>query len=561
MPSGSRELEDDIQTATGGCWTPEQHDWDLIFDICSRVTNTPSLAKPAYQAIQKRMRSSAAIVQFSSLVVLEALVASGGRQFQLEISSRPFYDLCVSLYRKRPHQNVVERLGMLIMEWVTVFASDSGMGMIQKLYQDLKTEGFPFPSSPSLTSSTNTSTRSTSTPPVTSSASARKEDEDLSRAIALSLQDASTSSGTASSSQFPAATSSSLYPTLGSAPASAPAPVQSAPQQLGFQARALYDFQSEDDNEISFKAGELVNVTDSSDENWWSGSTLAGSGMFPASFVTRDLTVTPEPEIPAQKTSSGSSTAKTSTQAAKPKPEIREAQIELLLDMLHNADATVANEEEDRTLKELENECNDMKPLIAEKISVIDRERQALQDLNQQFQDALAYYQQLMKESAYNQPQSHGESAPQAPTYSEDYGQPIPVPQQQHPAAAPAYQASPPVTGGYYANSPAKYQEAPQPASTQYQQPQMYAYQQAAPQQQPPPPQQMPAQHPQQQQQHFPQDPGVYAHPHGQVPTGGHPGQQPQQQQQQHAMQQQQPPPAQYHNMPPAQVMPDGSLL
>ena len=34
-----------------------------------------------------------------------------------------------------------------------------------------------------------------------------------------------------------------------------------------------------------------------SEESWWRGTTLQGSGLFPASFVTSDLDATPEPGI------------------------------------------------------------------------------------------------------------------------------------------------------------------------------------------------------------------------------------------------------------------------
>lgn len=44
---------------------------------------------------------------------------------------------------------------------------------------------------------------------------------------------------------------------------------------------------------FSFFVFELIFFN--SDENWWTGMTLCGSGLFPASFVTRDLTVSPEP--------------------------------------------------------------------------------------------------------------------------------------------------------------------------------------------------------------------------------------------------------------------------
>ena len=56
----------------------------------------------------------------------------------------------------------------------------------------------------------------------------------------------------------------------------------------GMQARALYDFDAEREEELSLKAGDVVDVIDDSDtDGWWEGSLNGVIGFFPGSYVQR----------------------------------------------------------------------------------------------------------------------------------------------------------------------------------------------------------------------------------------------------------------------------------
>ncbi|XP_027628550.1 GRB2-related adapter protein 2 isoform X2 [Tupaia chinensis] len=50
-------------------------------------------------------------------------------------------------------------------------------------------------------------------------------------------------------------------------------------------ARALYDFEALEEDELGFRSGEVVEVLDSSNPSWWTGRLHDKLGLFPANYV------------------------------------------------------------------------------------------------------------------------------------------------------------------------------------------------------------------------------------------------------------------------------------
>jgi hypothetical protein len=50
-------------------------------------------------------------------------------------------------------------------------------------------------------------------------------------------------------------------------------------------ARALYDFEPGNADEIRFKKGDMVEVIGEEDCNWWKGRCHGQEGIFPAAYV------------------------------------------------------------------------------------------------------------------------------------------------------------------------------------------------------------------------------------------------------------------------------------
>ncbi|XP_022054176.1 GRB2-related adapter protein 2a isoform X1 [Acanthochromis polyacanthus] len=55
--------------------------------------------------------------------------------------------------------------------------------------------------------------------------------------------------------------------------------------QRTMQVRALYDFRAEEDDELGFCAGDIIDVFDSSNESWWKGKLRGRTGLFPANYT------------------------------------------------------------------------------------------------------------------------------------------------------------------------------------------------------------------------------------------------------------------------------------
>ncbi|XP_007496306.2 SH3 domain-containing protein 19 isoform X3 [Monodelphis domestica] len=78
---------------------------------------------------------------------------------------------------------------------------------------------------------------------------------------------------------FPAAF---VQPCLGSI---AEAKLISASGQKKEKAKALYDFHGENEDELSFKAGDIITELESVDEDWMSGERAGKSGIFPKNYI------------------------------------------------------------------------------------------------------------------------------------------------------------------------------------------------------------------------------------------------------------------------------------
>lgn len=425
--SGFSPFDDIVERATSENNTSE--DWSKIMNICDEVSRSSTGSKDALKSILKRLNHRIPQVSLQALTILDACVNNCGKPFHLEVCSRDFVGEVRNFIRKL-HRTAALKFKGMIRDWAKTFKDDPQLSLIPTLYEELKREKEEFPE----TKSTSIGLSSTPAKKTTSS----NEDDDLALAIQLSLSEAKSGQPK----------TQSLYPSISSS--------QSTTSKSR-KVRALYDFEAAEDNELTFKTGDIITVTDSSDANWWKGELDGRSGLFPANFVTSDLTPEPKPvkKKSKKKKKKVSFSEKNSVQefeASKSVAEplvISEQKIEQCLEMLKK-DNVEEEDDDEEGLNELEETCRKMAPLIADKIQNIQKRHDDLTDLNDSFLLAMSTHQKMSKEpvrqtySTVGQiPQYTGYNVPviNNPTMQQSYGgypttQYVPAATIQHPGHA-----------------------------------------------------------------------------------------------------------------------------
>ncbi|GBP20605.1 Signal transducing adapter molecule 1 [Eumeta japonica] len=409
--SNASPFDQDVEKATSENNTAEE--WGLIMEICDRAGASSTSAKDCLRSVLRRLAHPDPHVALQAITLLDACTSNCGKIFHLEVASRDFETEFRRLV-SRAQPAVAQRMRALLQKWAEgEFRSDPQLALIPALHAKMQADGVSSTPAP------------TPAPPGTTAVTADREQEDLARAIALSLQEARDKSSTVKESRG----GTSLYPSVPSAGAvpmgvsGGAADTREAEPPRSFKVRALYDFEAAEDNELTFLAGEIINVMDSSDPNWWKGHNTRGEGLFPANFVTSNL------EQPAPEPAGGSEPVAVNAEPEDEGPAaVDESAIDAALAALHEANPEDAASDPPHMLR-LENTVYRMGPLIDAALQRADRRHARLTQLSADLVDALNLYHTLMREPM--------KAPPPPPAPVPPYMSPPHVPHLAHPPHGP----------------------------------------------------------------------------------------------------------------------------
>ncbi|KAH8390994.1 hypothetical protein KR215_003339 [Drosophila sulfurigaster] len=422
----SSPFDADVEKATSETNTSEN--WSLILDVCDKVTNNPRLAKDCLKAVMRRMGHTDPHVVMQAIVLLDSCANNCGKPFHLEVASRDFETEFRRLLGKA-QPKVSLKMRQVLKNWAeNDFKNDPELNLIPSLYTKLRIEGHDFSNLNDKSSGKSAAAKAAALslakdPNVVSS---QQEQDDIAKAIELSLKDSKSSPKQQhTASKAASSTTSSAYPSLypsfggnsvsnvstssngnGNGNASTTASTRTV--------RALYDFEAAEENELTFLAGDIIQVQDDSDANWWKGYNDSGEGLFPSNFVTADLSVDPErldinqqhknnaQKQAAAAAAEGEAAAalllqqKTEAAAAQP-VEIDEAKIDRLLHLLHEANPEDPSQDSEEMLQ-LEQQVHQMGPLIDAELERVDRKHAQLTQLSSDLVESINLYHRLMRD-------------------------------------------------------------------------------------------------------------------------------------------------------------------
>ncbi|CAO3691290.1 unnamed protein product [Rhizopus stolonifer] len=406
MFSRVNPFDESVVAATDENLTGEN--WELILTVTDKLSRaSPESARDCVAAVEKRLNNRNPNVQLYALALTESLVKNCDLVVHREISSRLFTNTLVKLINDRAvHSKVKVQILELIQMCSFEFRADSTLGLMNEVYQSLRSEGIQFPS-PQKPKKEFTQ----------SELDKQKEEEEFQLALALSLSE---SENKKTSFKTQSTTATTTAPTIDNK--------QNEEPQIS-RVRALYDFQPTEQGELGFEKGDIIRVIESVYRDWWKGELRGKTGIFPVNYV--------------EKIAEPSSSDLKKEASIENEVVDQTKSIDRLLELLTSTDPRIRNSFSDNEeLQSLYHNALSIRPKLVKLIEKYSLKKDELVSLNEKFMSARTMYDTMLTSSVarYSNPYGYPAAAgghqpypyePQQPYYNYQPYAPPPSQQQQ----------------------------------------------------------------------------------------------------------------------------------
>lgn len=142
-------IDEKVDRATSESLPSGEQDLALNLDICDMIRSKAVPPKDAMRSLKRRLIHKNPNVQILALHLIDVCIKNGGNHFLAEISSREFMDSFVQVLKSGTGGTVNPQVKTLMLEylqnWAHAFQGQIQHGYVNKVYEQLKSEGFPFP--------------------------------------------------------------------------------------------------------------------------------------------------------------------------------------------------------------------------------------------------------------------------------------------------------------------------------------------------------------------------------------------------------------------------------
>lgn len=250
--------------------------WQYILDVCDIVKMDPEdMSAAVMELIEKRLGQQDANVILRALSLVVALAENCGSRLKQSVSSKHFTGILYGLVESSAvHITVKKEVAKVVKQLSDSFENDPSLKAMSDMYTKLKRKWPQLleqqPEKPAKQEVMATGDVSTS-----------KEDKELQEALKLSLL------------EFEKQKDAPVQETNNASNAAPPPQQQQQQQQSQEQqvsnmkrVRALYDLNTNEVGELSFKKGDIIIVLEQVYRDWWRGSLRGQIGIFPLNYVT-----------------------------------------------------------------------------------------------------------------------------------------------------------------------------------------------------------------------------------------------------------------------------------